>query len=115
MNVEKEMTVGMKRACLIIFVALVAAVLVLPTTAPLAKSLGTDASPTVKGKPITPGGPYVPPTGPNRSGDGDDGDGDDLGGIRGVTFGNYGVTAGTTGSVGARIWWMYFWVHVTKL
>jgi hypothetical protein len=112
----KEMRVGMKRAFIIVFMAVLTAMLVLPATTPSAKSLGTSASPTVNSKPINPAGPYVPPIGPNRSGDGDEGDGDDLAGIRDLTPGSaFTYGAGSVGSVGARVWWMYFLMQVVRL
>jgi hypothetical protein len=98
----------MKRALVVLF-ALVAFLLVYPTSTPSAKSPGISDTPTIQ---INPRGPTPPAGGMGQSGEDDEGDADDLAGLKhGTRFdGGDPLGVGYFGSDGplAKVWWMYF-------
>jgi len=105
----------MKRA-LVVFIAVLAILLVYPTTTPSAKSPGYTDSPTIH---IIPRGPSPGDGDYGQSGEDDEGDGDDLAGIKPGTRPDGGGGGPGGASSGfypagpdAKVWWMYFLSYV---
>lgn len=103
----------MKRA-IVVLIAVLAVLLVYPTSMPSAKSPGSTDSPTMQ---ILPRGPVPPGGGFGQSGEDDEGDADDLAGIKPGTRANGGGGLLETSGFGAdgsmaKVWWMYFLSHI---
>jgi hypothetical protein len=107
------MTVGMKRASCMLFVAVLAAMLVLPAIVPSAKTLDTSAKTSYKIQPVYDRPIYTGYRGDGRGGtkDEDEGDSDDLAGIKDLE-GLFSVDRGLGWSLSAGNWWRYFWYYV---